>query len=68
MDIYIVYVCGNITVAHTKRSAAIEHVLSTIAGLTGEPYTGSTEEELYRYLDDNCDVASFQAVWLSEDA
>lgn len=68
MDIYIVEVMGCIACAYTEYSAAIEHVLSTIAGLTGEPYTGSTEEELYRYLDDNCDVASFQAVWLSEDA
>lgn len=67
MDIYIVEVMGCVACAHTKRSAAIEHVLSTIAELTGKPYTGSTEKELYRYLDDNCDVASFAPVWLSED-
>lgn len=67
MDIYLVYVCDNIACAHTKYSAAIEHVLKTIAELTGEPYTGSTEDELNEYLDDNCDVASFEAVWLSDD-
>lgn len=67
MDIYIVYICGNIAVAHTKYSAAVEHVLETIAELTGKPYTGSTEKELNEYLDDNCDVASFEPVWLSDD-
>ena len=67
MDVYIVYICGNIAVAHTKYSAAVEHVLSEIAELTGKPYTGSTEEELNRYLDDNVDVAYFEPVWLSDD-
>lgn len=66
MDIYVVEVMGCTACAHTEYSAAIEHVLSTIAEFTGEPFTGSTEEELYRYLDDNCDVASFKTVWLSD--
>lgn len=65
MDIYVVEVMGCTACAYTEYSAAIKHVLSTIADLTDEPFTGSTEEELYRYLDDNCDVASLKAVWLS---
>ncbi len=67
MDIYVVEIMGDTACAHTKYSAAVEHVLSAIAELTGEPYTGSTEIELNTYLDDNCDVANFTVVWLSED-
>lgn len=66
MDIYLVYDCGDIACAHTEYPAAIEHVLKIIAERTGEPYTGSTGEELNEYLDDNCDVANFEAVWLSD--
>ncbi len=62
MEIYLVYECDNIACAHTKYSAAIEHVLSIIAELTDKPYTGSTEDELNEYLDDNCDVAFYETV------
>ena len=67
MDIYLVHICGCIACAHTKYSAALEHVLSTIAELTGEKYTGSTEDELNAYLDDNCDVANIEEIWLDND-
>ena len=67
MDIYLVYVCGNIACAHTKYSAALEHVLSEIEEITKEKYTGSTEDELNVYLDDNCDVSNIETIWLDDD-
>lgn len=67
MDIYVIYIMGSVSHAQTKYSDALEYVLSTIAELTGEPYTGSTEEELDRYLDDNCDVAGLEVIRLCDD-
>jgi hypothetical protein len=67
MNIYVIYVMGNVSHAQTKYSDALEYVLSRIAELTGEPYTGSTEEELDRYLDDNCDVAGLEVIQLYDD-
>jgi hypothetical protein len=66
-EIYIVNVMGCSTCAYTEYSSALKDVLSTIADLTGESYTGSTEKELYEYLDDNCDVASLEALDLYDN-
>ena len=66
-EIYIVNVMGCSSCAYTEYSSALKDVLSTIADLTGESYTGSTEKELYEYLDDNCDVASLEALNLYDN-
>ena len=67
MKIYLVETMGSTVCAFTKYSAALDNVLSTIADLTGEPFTGSTEEELKAYLSDNCDVANFTTLDLYDD-
>ena len=66
-EIYVVHSMGCAICAYTEYSSALKDVLLTIADLTGEPYTGSTEDELNRYLDDNCDVASIEALNLYND-
>lgn len=66
-EIYIVNTTGCPVCAYTEYSSALKDVLSTIADLTGEPYTGHTETDLYTYLDDNCDVASIEALNLYDD-
>lgn len=66
-EIYIVNTTGCPVCAYTEYSSALKDVLSTIADLTGEPYTGSTEIDLNTYLDDNCDVASIEALNLYDD-
>ena len=66
-EIYIVNVMGCSNCAYTEYSSALKDVLSTIADLTGEPYTGSTETDLYTYLDDNCDVANLEALNLYDE-
>lgn len=66
-EIYVVHSMGCVTCAYTEYSSALKDVLSMIADMTGEPYTGSTEIDLYTYLDDNCDVASIEALNLYED-
>lgn len=66
-EIYLVEVAGTIACAFTHRYATVDYVLSTIADLTGEPYTGSTETELNTYLDDNCDVANYTTLELYDD-
>jgi len=66
-EIYVVHSMGCAICAYTEYSSALEDVLSTIADLTGEPYTGNTEIDLNTYLDDNCDVASIEALNLYDD-
>lgn len=67
MEIYIMCVLGSAICAYTEYSAALKNVLSTIAELTGETYTGSTEEELYKFLDDFCDVANIETLELHDN-
>jgi hypothetical protein len=66
-EIYIMYSMGSAICAYVNYSTALKDVLSTIADLTGEPYTGSTEIDLNTYLDDNCDVASLEALNLYDN-
>lgn len=66
-EIYVVHSTGCAICAYTEYSSALKDVLSMIADLTGEPYTGSTETDLYTYLDDNCDVASIEELILYDD-
>ena len=66
-EIYVVHSCGSTVCAYVNYYAALDHVLSTIAELTGEPYTGSTEDELNEYLYNNCDAADIEKVNLHDD-
>lgn len=66
-EIYIVHIGFDTVCAYINYYAALDHVLSKIGELTGEPYTGHTETELYEYLDDNCDVASIEELFLYDD-
>lgn len=66
-EIYIVHSMGCTICAYVNYYAALDDVLKTITDLTGESYTGSTQEELDTYLDDNCDVASIEALNLYDD-
>lgn len=66
-EIYVVHSMGCAICAYTEYSAALKDVLSTIADLTGEPYTGSTENDLNTYLDNNCDVANIETLNLYDD-
>lgn len=66
-EIYVVHSMDGAICAYVNYYAALDDVLKTIANLTGEPYTGSTETDLNTYLDDNCDVASIEALNLYDD-
>lgn len=66
-EIYIVHSMGCATCAYVNYYAALDDVLKTITDLTGESYTGSTQEELDTYLDDNCDIANIEKLDLYDD-